>query len=323
MKKTVILLLFCLLLSHPAVNGQDNGLISYFPVVVGADIPEKAKQSLIAKMEQALTQNGFGCASRTDRFVMLARCNVLEKDVAPTTPPRITQTIEVTFILGDIVENKTYASSTFELKGIGINETKTWQTAFNALKPGNVQFKTMFDNARGKIETYYIDNCKRLIAEAKTMASTGDYDRAIASLMSIPDICYDCHEQALAEVTKIYQQKIDAECAALLSKAKSVWAAKPDSEGGCEALASLSSISITSSSYADADALVAQIAEKLSSDKEREWQQRLKEYNDDKEFRRREQSNSHARSLATIAACRSVAEKWAENQSETKVYLNW
>ncbi|MHC0039915.1 hypothetical protein, partial [Pseudoneobacillus sp. C159] len=71
----------------PAVNGQDNGLISYFPVVVGADIPEKAKQSLIAKMEQALTQNGFGCASRTDRFVMLARCNVLEKDVAPTTPP--------------------------------------------------------------------------------------------------------------------------------------------------------------------------------------------------------------------------------------------
>ena len=323
MKKTIITLLLCLLLSYTAVSGQDNGLISYFPVVVGADIPEKAKQSLTAKMEQALTQNGFGCASRTDRFVMLARCNVLEKDVAPTTPPRITQTIEVTFILGDIVENKTYASSTFELKGIGINETKTWQTAFNALKPGNVQFKTMFDNARGKIETYYIDNCKRLIAEAKTMASTGDYDRAIASLMSIPDICSDCHEQALAEVTKIYQQKIDAECAALLSKAKSAWAAKPDSEGGSEALAYLSSISITSSSYADADALVAQIAEKLSSDKEREWQQRLKEYNDEKEFRRREQSNSHARSMATIAACRSVAEKWAENQSETKVYLNW
>lgn len=323
MKKTIITLLLCILLSHPAVSGQDNGLISYFPVVVGADIPEKANQSLTAKMKQALTQNGFGCASRTDRFVMLARCNVLEKDVAPTTPPRITQTIEVTFILGDIVENKTYASSTFELKGIGTNETKAWQTAFNALKPGNVQFKTMFDNARGKIETYYIDNCKRLIAEAKTMASMGDYDRAIASLMSVPDICSDCHEQALAEVTKIYGQKIDAEGAALLSKAKSAWTAKPDSEGGSEALAYLSSISINSDSFDEAEALVAQITEKLSSDKEREWQQRLKEYNDDKEFRRREQSNSHARSLATIAACRSVAEKWAENQSETKVYLNW
>ena len=316
-------MLLCILLSHPAVNGQDNGQISYFPVVVGADIPERAKQSLTAKMEQVLTQNGFGCASRTDRFVMLAKCNVLEKDVAPTTPPRITQTIEVTFILGDIVENKTYASSTFELKGIGTNETKTWQTALRAIKSGNPRFKDMFDEARGKIEDYYSDNCKKLIAEAQTMTSTGDYDRAIASLMSIPDICSDCHQQALSEVTKIYGQKIDAEGAALLSKAKSVWAAKPDSEGGCEALAYLSSISIGSSSFDDAEALVAQITEILSSDKEREWQQRLKEYNDDKEFRRREQSNSHTRTMATIAACRSVAEKWAENQPQTKVYLNW
>ncbi len=323
MKKTIITLLLCILLSHPAVNGQDNGQISYFPVVVGADIPERAKQSLTAKMEQVLTQNGFGCASRTDRFVMLAKCNVLEKDVAPTTPPRITQTIEVTFILGDIVENKTYASSTFELKGIGTNETKTWQTALRAIKSGNPRFKDMFDEARGKIEDYYSDNCKKLIAEAQTMTSTGDYDRAIASLMSIPDICSDCHQQALSEVTKIYGQKIDAEGAALLSKAKSVWAAKPDSEGGCEALAYLSSISIGSSSFDDAEALVAQITEILSSDKEREWQQRLKEYNDDKEFRRREQSNSHTRTMATIAACRSVAEKWAENQPQTKVYLNW
>ena len=216
MKKTVISLLLCLLLSYTAVSGQDNGLISYFPVVVCADIPEKAKQALTAKMEQALTQNGFGATDCADRFVMLAKCNVLEKDVAPTTPPRITQTIEVTFILGDVVENKTYASTAFELKGIGTNETKAWQTALNALKSGNPQFKAMFEEANRKIEAYYSDNCKKMIAKAQTMASTGDYDRAIASLMSIPDICSECHKQALAEVTKIYRQKIDAEGVALL-----------------------------------------------------------------------------------------------------------
>lgn len=322
--KKYLLTFLLILLNILGVSATGSiGKISYFPVVKGNDLPEASRKLIVSKMEQILTQNGYGSMNCADRFVMLAKCNVLQKDVAPTTPPRITQTIEVTFILGDIAENKTYASSTFELKGIGTNETKTWQTAFNALKPGNVQFKTMFDNARGKIETYYIDNCKRLIAEAKTMASMGDYDRAIASLMSVPDICSDCHEQALAEVTKIYGQKIDAEGAALLSKAKRAWAVKPDSEGGSEALAYLSSISINSDYFDDAEALVAQITEKLSSDKEREWQQRLKEYNDDKEFRRREQSNSHARSMATIAACRSVAEKWAENQSETKVYLNW
>ncbi|MDE6099620.1 MAG: hypothetical protein K2G01_01115 [Paramuribaculum sp.] len=323
MKQIVTALLLCLLTQSMELNAQDNGLISYFPVVVGPDIPEKAKQSLTAKMEQALTQNGFGSVSRTDRFVMLAKCNVLEKDVAPTTPPRITQTVEVVVVLGDVVENKTYASTAFELKGIGTNETKAWQTALNTLKSGNPQFKAMFEEANHKIEAYYSDNCEKMIAEAQTMASTGHYDRAIASLMSIPDICSECHKQALAEVTKIYGQKIDAEGAALLSKAKSAWAAKTDSEGGCEALAYLSSISPVSASFEDAGALVSQIAKKLSSDKDREWRQRLKEYDDEKEFRRREQENAHSRQMATIAACRSVAEKWAENQPQTKVYLNW
>lgn len=324
MKQTIIALLLCILwLSHFTVKAQDKGKIAYFPVVTGEEIPELAKQSLIAKMEQVLTQNGFGACTRADRFVMLAKCNILEKDVASTTPPRITQTVEVTLILGDIIENKTYASASLELKGIGTNEMKVWNTVFNGLKSGTPKFKTMFDCARKKIEAFYSGESKRLIAEAKTIASTGDYDRAIASLMSISDICSDCREQALTEVTKIYGQKIDAEGAELLSKAKSIWAKSPDSEGASEALNYLSSISTASGSFTDAEIMIAQITEKLSSDKKREWQQRIKEYNDEKEFRRREQSNDHARSMATIAACRSVAEKWADNQPQTKVYLNW
>ena len=75
-------------------------------------------------MEQAISKNGFGSNTRADRFVMFAKCNIIEKDVAPTTPPRIMQTVEVTFIIGDVIENTTYASASFELKGIGTNETK-------------------------------------------------------------------------------------------------------------------------------------------------------------------------------------------------------
>lgn len=286
-------------------------------------MPMQTKGLLTTKMEQIITQNGFGACNRADRFVMLAKCNILEKDVSPTTPPRLTQTVEVTFILGDVVENKTYASVAFNLKGIGTNETKAWQTAFNNLKPSDPELKTLFEESNRKIEAYYTANCRRLIAEAQMLASTGEYDSAIASLMMVPDVCADCHEEALAEASVIYRQKIDTEGAALLSKAKNVWAAKPDAEGAEEALKYIDLISSTSSSFADADALVTEIAGKLLSDKNREWQQRLKEYNDEKELRRREQSNVHARSMATIAACRSVAEKWAENQPQTKVYLNW
>lgn len=121
------------------------------------------------------------------------------------------QTVEVTFILGDVIENKTYASVSFELKGIGTNETKAWQTAFSSLKSGDSQFKTMFEDAMGKIKSYYSANCVSIIAEAKTLASAGQYDRAIYSLMSVPGICAECRNDALAEAAALYQQKIDAE----------------------------------------------------------------------------------------------------------------
>lgn len=323
MRATIIPLLLCILLSHFAVNAQDNGRISYFPVVIGADIPEKAKQSLTTKMEQILTKNDFGSVCRADRFVMLAKCNILEKDVAPTTPPRITQTIEVTFILGDVIENKIYASASLELKGIGTNETKAWQTAFAKLKPADSKLVNMFETASEKIESYYSESCKKITADAKTYAAIGNYDRAIHLLMSVPDVCAECRNEALTEAITIYQQKIDAEGADLLAKARNVWAKSPDTEGADAAMEYINCIPTTSASFAHAEELVRNISDKISSDNEREWQQRLREYNDEKEFRLREQHNSHTRSMATIAACRSVAEKWTENQPQTKVYLNW
>lgn len=323
MRATIIMFLFCLLAFDIQADADSNGKISYFPIISGNGIPAQARESLTAKMERAISQNGFGTSCRTGRFVMLAKCNVLEKDVAPTTPPRITQIVEVTLIIGDVIENKTYASTSFELKGMGTNETKAWQMALNRIKPENTALKDLFDVAETKINTYYSENCRNIITMSNALASNGRYDEAIASLMAIPDICNTCYTDAMSVAQNIYQQKINNEGAVLLSKAKNAWNTNPDSEGAALAISLLDQISINSSAFPNAEIFSNKIASKLSSDKEREWQQKIKQYNDEKTFRDREQANSHARSMATIAACRSVAEKWAENQPQNTVYLNW
>ena len=323
MMKKAVLSFILILTAYVGLKADDNGKISFYPAVMGNEIPKASSQFLKSRMEQALTNNGLGSMNRADRFVMLAKCNILEKDVAPTTPPRINQKVEVTFILGDAVENKTYASTTFELSGIGINETKAWQTALTGIKPSNPLFKQLFEEASEKIEAYYAGNCESIIAKAQTLASTGKSDEAIATLMNVPDICSDCYEKAMTAVSEIYQNKINGEGAALLAKAKNAWSSSSDEKGANLAMSYLNEIPVTSASFPDAEVLAATISKKLSSDKEREWQLKLQKYNDDKEFRTREQANSHARSMATIAAARSVAEKWAENQPETKVYYNW
>ena len=312
------------LLNISGVSATDfNGKISYFPVVVGNDITEASKKLIVSKMEQILTNNGFGSMNRADRFVMLAKCNVLEKDVASTTPPRINQKVEVTFILGDAVENKTYSSATVELSGIGINETKAWQTAINGLKPANPAFRQMFGEASQKIESFYSESCESIISNAKTLASTGKYDEAIANLMAVPDICHDCYDKAMNAASEIYQNKIDNVGAALLAKAKNAWATSSDENGADLAMTFLNEIPVTSAAFPDAEVLANVISKKMSSEKERKWKLKMQEYQDEKAFREREQANSHARSMAAISAARSVAEKWAENQPESKVFYNW
>ncbi len=196
--------------------------------------------------------------------------------------PRITQTVELTFILGDVIENKTYASISFELKGIGTNETKVWQTALNGLKPENTGLKDMFEVAETKIDTYYSENCRNIIAMSNTLSASERYDEAIASLMAIPDICSSCYADAMSVAQTIYQLKINDEGTALLSKAKNAWNANPDEDGAMLAICLLDQISINSSAFPEAEAFSNTIASKLSSDKESEWQQKIKQYNDEK-----------------------------------------
>lgn len=322
--KTSIKLLLLILASFSATGyAEVNESISYYPVVTGNDIPETVRQSLTAKMEKAIVDCGYGSEARSDRFVLLAKCNVSEKDVAPTTPPRISQTVEITFIIGDVVENKTFASASFEQKGIGINETKAWQTVINGLKSNNPKIREMFKTANEKIESYYAANCKKIIEEAQAMAEIGEYEKAISSLMSVPTICTDCSRQAHSEAVAIYDKMQESTGIEFLAKAKNAWAVSQDMDGARNAMSYINSIPVETEAYAAAEELVKTITEKLSSDKEHEWQQRVKEYNDNLQMRKTQSGRRHKERMASIAAARSVAEKWAENQPRTNVYLNW
>ena len=56
----------------------------------------------------------------------------------------------------------------------------------------------------------------------------------------------------------------------------------PDAEGAEDAMSYLCAISPKSAAFGKAEELAAVIGDKVSSDKGREWKQRLKEYNDEK-----------------------------------------
>lgn len=251
------------------------------------DIPSEAGKQLERKMIQLLTANGISSQDTNNRFVMTAKTDVTSKDIVASTPQRISEKIDLTFIIGDLVENKVFETVTIPLIGIGINENKAYIAAINQIKPQKAELKEFLDHAKQKIVDYYAVRCSQIIKDAQKLASGNNYDEAIYQLMQVPDIC-DCSKDCQDLMIDYTIKRNNAIAAQMFNEAKARWAASPTSEGASEVADIIAEIPTNSSSQKDIDALVKSINKKLRDDEKRQWDFKMKQYNDAQEKEQRE-----------------------------------
>lgn len=284
--------------------GADNDYISLGAFVSNdaASIPEEAASLLKSRMQRVIAADGFADNQAPGRFALVAKCDVLEKDIAPTTPPRISQKLELSFVVVDLIENKVYGGCDMTVSGIGTNETKAFSAAFQKVSVQNRQIKTLLSEAKEKILDYYTNSCPQIQTEAKTLASTGQFDKAIFSLMSVPPVCTECYNSCQQLASEIYQRKIDAEGSRLLAQAKSKWAASQSGATAIEVAEIISQIDPRSSGYPAVVEFRTSVSAKLAADTKREWEFRMKKYEDNQQFKR-----------SIVDACRAVGVTFAKN----------
>ena len=251
------------------------------------DIPSEAGKQLERKMIQLLTANGISSQDTNNRFVMTAKADITSKDIVASTPQRISEKIDLTFIIGDMVENKVFETVTIPLIGIGINENKAYIAAINQVKPQKAELKEFLDNAKQKIVDYYAVRCSQIIKDAQKLASGNNYDEAIYQLMQVPDIC-DCSKDCQDLMIDYTIKRNNAIAAQMFNEAKARWAASPTSEGASEVADIIAEIPTNSSSQKDIDALVKSINKKLRDDEKRQWDFKMKQYKDAQEKEQRE-----------------------------------
>ncbi|MBD5350745.1 MAG: hypothetical protein HDR89_07700 [Bacteroides sp.] len=267
-----------------------------------ATIPTEAASLLCGRMQRAIAANGFADNQPTGRFALVAKCNVLEKDIAATTPPRISQKLELSFVVVDLIENKIYDGCDMTVSGIGTNETKAFSSAFQKVSAQNQSIKALLANAKEKILDYYTSSCTLIQTEAKTFASTGQFDKAIFILISVPPVCMECYDSCQQLAALIYQQKIDTECNLLLEQAKGKWASSPSETTALEIAGIIGQIDPRASRF---DAVIEfrnSVSAKLADDVQRQWKFQMKKYEDNQQFKR-----------SIVDACRSVGEIFAKN----------
>ena len=303
MKRTILYVIGFVLAS--ACYGQN---ISINAQVVDEKIPEEAARQLETKLQSALTANGYADNGYIERFVLTAKVDITQKDITPTTPSRISEKMDITLMVGDVVENKIYATVTLQSAGIGINENKAFISAFCSIMGDNPKIQQMLSEAKEKIMDYYTIHCSEIVQCANSLTAVQKYDEAIALLVAVPNVCNDCFSQCQQEAGKVYQQKIDAEATVLLEQAQAAWASSQNASGASKVADIISNINPKCSIYANVVALRNAVESELQADAKREWNFKMQQYEDNQQLKR-----------SLVDAAKAVGVAWAKQQP-TPVY---
>ena len=248
------------------ISAQINdGQVSFAPIVNNEDIPDEALKALTNKLSRAIAINGYGTLNNPERFVLVANIDVSQNDIIPSTPPRVSKKMDISMIVGDVIENKTFSSCCVSVSGVGTSDNKAFISAFSQLNPTNRAIKQMFDDATTELHAYYA-NADLFLTKAHSYSSTGEYDKAIAYLMTVPPIDKATYDACQTEMASIYQEKINHEGQALLNSAKGKWNSSRNLSGAKEAAKILDKINPDSSVMPDVDQLWLDISNKLRVD---------------------------------------------------------
>lgn len=308
-----ILLLLALVLPLAAFCQQnDADRISISAVIPDyKDIPAEALQNLEGKLQSLVTAQG-NADRQTDRFLITARVDVTNKDITQTAPPKVSMKMDITFIIGDVVEDKVYGTHTISTAGIGPNETKAYIQAFQRIKSNNPALQKFVGDTKQKILDYYNDNCQFIVSDAERKAQMGQYDEAIAQLVTVPTVCADCYTTCQAKSLEVYEQrrqaeaaKLDKEGRELIRQARSAWSVKHDYECAQKALDLLAKVDPDAACVAEADKFVTEINDHLRKVEARQaaasaarakqqWEFKMRQYEDNVADRRQAQADKTA-----------------------------
>lgn len=275
-------------------------------------IPSHAKSLLVNKLTQAVTKKGMGGAGASPRFLLTANMDLLSKDIVPTIPVNEAYTFEVSLYIVDFIDRIIVSSTSFTTKGAGTNKNKAYTNGIKTVDFKNSNVDQFLDEGKRKIIEYYNSRCDFVIARAKSLASQKQFENALNTLTSIPEVSKECYMNAMKEVGPIYQDFADFNCQILINVATSNWAARPNSDGAQLAGAVLSQIDPDSKCYSESRLLISKMEQKVLKDENRDW----------KFFEKVFENQVMLESLR-IRAWRDVGVAWGKGQQPTYNDIVW
>ncbi len=294
-------------------TANDIGLISLNPYIPESEgLGQKATAMLQSKLLQIATVNGMSGAGFDNRFIITAHIQKLRSSQTQTFPQKNAVEVSIGIYVGDGLDGTLYSSYTCEAKGIGDSEDQAIASAIRKVVPTQEALQSAIVKGKEQILNYYDKMSGSILQTAKATAAAGRYDDAVNMLFAIPMNNKD-FQTAQALIAQYGSTSLDNKNLEIVRQARSAWSANPTEDGASEASTILQKLDAPSAKVqAEAKSLQTEMASRLKAVSDREYQQELKQEQNEKEER-----------LAAIKAAASVAKAYIASQPRVVYHYHW
>lgn len=262
---------------------QNNGiqLYLYAPNQV-ENIPEASMEYLLNNLSTAVTTDGLAAQNEyMTQFVLMPKVNVASKNIITNTQTQIVLNIAISLQVVDGMSGTLYASSIVNVKGVGTNETKAYNSAFRSINKKQQQIVVLVKTAKQKILSYYEAEAGNIIKKANLLAAKNNYEEAFYLLSMIPSQCSK-FDASISAGLSLWEKYKNYSCNTNLAKAEAIWISGQDYNAAIEAGKYLSQILPDSECYGKAIQLYNEIKKKVGD----LWKFEMKQYDTESELKK-------------------------------------
>lgn len=262
---------------------QNNGisLYLYAPDQV-ENVPESSMGCLINNLSSAVTAEGLAAQNEyMTQFVLMPKVNVASNNIITNTQTQVVLNIDISLQVVDGMSGTLYASSIVNVKGVGTNETKAYNSAFRSINKKQQQIVGLVKTAKQKILSYYEMEAGNIIKKANLLAAQNNYEEAFYLLSMIPSQCSK-FDASISAGLSLWEKYKNYSCNTNLAKAEAIWASGQDYNAAINAGEYLSQILPDSECYGKAKQLYNEIKKKVGD----LWKFEMKQYDTESELQK-------------------------------------
>jgi len=220
MKKCLFLI--CMLIAELGIRAQSQIEIAVAIPSQQVEISKNTYNVMRSKLLGAMTKNGVASVEYSS-IIIYPEISFTDKQVVEGGMRNVTIiNMQLNLIVEHLITGTIFNSLVLSLQGEGISLDQAVMRAVSKLNPDDARINEFVSLSKQKIISYYENNTNAIIQKARNLASTKQYEEAVALLFSYPASVHG-YATVSAAMSNIYKQYQSSECGKIVQEARAAY----------------------------------------------------------------------------------------------------